>query len=277
MVQTVIALATQVAVNSAPKPSFVTQQVTVTATVSSDGGVPMGTVNFGSQLAADAGPEAGAYMDAGTVAIGDGGTAAVAISTLAVGAHNLRAIYLGSPIYASATGQNTHAVNKAAATTTLVSSANPSNVGQSVTFTAAVTSVVAGVSGTVDFFDGATKIGSGTLDAAGKATFATSTLTQGGHAMSAVYSGDAIHATSTSPELTQNVGQDAGTQPPPPPPPPPAGGGPAVDAGVPGAAADLSGSGCDCRTAPVTSEALGLAPLAGLALLWARRRRRFRS
>ena len=87
-----------------------------------------------------------------------------------------------------------------ASTTTLVSNNNPSVPGQSVMFTAKVTSVQGTPTGTVNFFDGTstTPIGSGTLDSTGVATFSTSTLTVGTHPITAVYSGDKAFATSTS-------------------------------------------------------------------------------
>ena len=58
--------------------------------------------------------------------------------------------------------------------TTLTSSVNPSTVGQTVTFTAAVTSSGGTPTGTVNFLDGTTQIGSGTLNGSGVATFSTS-------------------------------------------------------------------------------------------------------
>src|SRR5262245_47509046 len=64
-------------------------------------------------------------------------------------------------------------VNRADTTTTVTSSANPSVVGQLVTFTATVASVAPGAgipSGAVAFKDGSTTLGTGTLDATGKAT-----------------------------------------------------------------------------------------------------------
>src|SRR5207302_1672425 len=68
-------------------------------------------------------------------------------------------------------------------TTTLASSVNPSVFGQSVTFTATVSALLVGQfvppTGTVTFFDGATPIGTGSLNTAGgvtTATFTTSTL-----------------------------------------------------------------------------------------------------
>ncbi len=73
-------------------------------------------------------------------------------------------------------------------TTTLVSSANPSNLGQSVTFTATVAAAGAGMpGGAVTFFDGFTELAHATLDASGQATFTTAALTAGSHQIEAVY------------------------------------------------------------------------------------------
>lgn len=81
----------------------------------------------------------------------------------------------------------------AATATSLTSSLNPSTVGDSVTFTATVTSGGSPVtSGTVSFADGATPLGSSVaLDASGQATLTTSGLMVGTHAISAEYGGTA--------------------------------------------------------------------------------------
>ena len=70
-------------------------------------------------------------------------------------------------------------VNPPPTTTALASSLNPSVLGQPVTLTATVTAVAPGAgtpAGTVTFYDGATVLGTGTLDAAGVATLTTSAL-----------------------------------------------------------------------------------------------------
>jgi hypothetical protein len=62
-----------------------------------------------------------------------------------------------------------------------------------VTFTATVTAVAPGAgtrTGTVTFKDGATVMGTGTLNASGQATYTTSSLTVGSHVITAVYGGD---------------------------------------------------------------------------------------
>ena len=95
----------------------------------------------------------------------------------------------------------------ASTTTMLTSSKNPSTYGDSVTFTAAV-SPTAGTdipTGTVTFKDGEKVLGTATLDASGKASYSTSSLSVGAHSITAVYSGDGNFGGSTSSVLTQNV------------------------------------------------------------------------
>src|SRR5207245_2456718 len=91
---------------------------------------------------------------------------------------------------------------KNSTTTAVVSSANPSLSGQSVTFTATVTPGTA--TGTVTFFDGGNNIGGGALSG-GVATLSTSSLVLGNHTITAVYAGDANDLGSTSPVLVQAV------------------------------------------------------------------------
>ena len=102
-------------------------------------------------------------------------------------------------------------VSQTSTTTSLTWSANPSVFGQSVTFTATVAAVSPGSgtpTGTVNFLDGTTTIGTGiALNSSGVATFSTSTLTVSGSPLSitAVYSGDTNFTTSTSNAVSQVV------------------------------------------------------------------------
>ncbi|HXZ40824.1 MAG TPA: Ig-like domain repeat protein, partial [Terriglobales bacterium] len=87
------------------------------------------------------------------------------------------------------------------------------NSGVAVTFTATVTTTGATTpTGKVTFNDGATALGTGTLNSSGVATFETSALTPGGHSITAVYPGDAKNAPSTSAALIQTV-TGTGTSP----------------------------------------------------------------
>jgi Bacterial Ig-like domain (group 3) len=104
-------------------------------------------------------------------------------------------------------------VTQASTTTTLTSSTNPSASGASVTFTATVaaTSTDSGTpTGTVNFLDNGTQIGTGTLSS-GVATFSTTTLTIGTHPITAVYVGSTSFTTSTSSVLSQVVNQTSTT------------------------------------------------------------------
>ena len=94
----------------------------------------------------------------------------------------------------------------------LVSSSNPSSYAQPVTFTATVSSGV-GITptGTVNFNDGSTTIGSGTLNASGVATFTTSSLAVGTHSIVAAYLGDSNNPSANSPPFAQVVTQAATT------------------------------------------------------------------
>lgn len=93
----------------------------------------------------------------------------------------------------------------ASTTTQVTSNLNPSTVGQSVTFTATVTSVVT-PSGVVTFKDGSNLLGSSNLNGSGAATFSTSALTIGGHSIQAFYTPDTGNfSPSSSNTLVQGV------------------------------------------------------------------------
>jgi streptogramin lyase len=95
-------------------------------------------------------------------------------------------------------------------TTTVVSSVNPSQLGQAITFTATVAGNFP--TGTVQFMDGGTPLAAPvTLSGGGVAQLMTSTLTQGTHAITAVYSGDANNAASQSAPLSQVVNGSGGS------------------------------------------------------------------
>jgi hypothetical protein len=95
----------------------------------------------------------------------------------------------------------------AASITTVTSSTSPSVFGQAVTFTATVVVPTRGTpSGAVTFMlDGSTPLGTATLDSSGQATITATGLLVGTHTITAVYSGDAFDAASTSGTFTQTV------------------------------------------------------------------------
>lgn len=89
--------------------------------------------------------------------------------------------------------------------TSLQSSPNPSNFGESVTFTATVSASGATPTGTVRFKEGAALIGTGTLNPQGVASIETSSLALGLHTIIAEYLGENEFGESTSNVLTQTV------------------------------------------------------------------------
>ena len=93
-------------------------------------------------------------------------------------------------------------ITQASSSTTIVASPNPSQLGQSVTFTATVVDSSAGSAGTptgtATFKDGATTIGSGILNGSGQAMLTVSSLTVGPHLITAVYGGDLNFVMSSS-------------------------------------------------------------------------------
>jgi len=99
----------------------------------------------------------------------------------------------------------------AATTTTVTSSTNPSDFGQSVTFTATVTSGAGTPTGSVQFKDNGGNLGAPiALNASGQAQLTTSSLTAVTHTITADYSGDVNFLTSTG---TLSGGQVVKSQP----------------------------------------------------------------
>ena len=181
---------------SSQNPSTATASVTFTATLPVDA---TGTVIFWD----------------GTTTLGTGtvsnGAASFSTTTLSAGTHSITAVYGGDANYNGVTSTAvTQAVNKAATTVTVVSSLNPAPSGSSITFTATVTM---GASGTVQFLDATTVLGTATVSG-GAASFSTTTLSARTHSITAVYSGDANYSRATSSVVSQVV-QIAGAPPPP--------------------------------------------------------------
>jgi len=184
-------IGTTTAVTSSLNPSAFGQQVTFSATVSPPSGAT-GTVTFmdgGSTL--------------GTSALNASGVATFSTSTLAAGPHSITAQYSGDGTHTGSTSPAfLQTVNKATTAITLASNDNPAKTGQPVTFTATVSPSTA--TGTVQFFDGSTSLGTVALSG-GQASLTTSSLSAAKHSITAVYSGDANFASSTSAVLSQNV------------------------------------------------------------------------
>jgi len=196
---------TSVAVSSA-NPSVFGQSVTFTATITANApgaGTPSGMVTF---------MDGATTLGSGTL---DGsGVATFSDAALGVGSHSITAVYVGDADFTTSTSPIvTQVVNQDATAAIVVSSANPSVFGQSVTFTATITANAPGAgtpSGTVTFMDGATTLGTGTLNSSGQTTFSSSSLSVGGHSITVVYVGESIGVRSVGDIHGDGDGQRAG-------------------------------------------------------------------
>jgi Bacterial Ig-like domain (group 3) len=190
----------KITLTSTPNPSSIGQSVTFTAKVTGSSGTPTGNVDFRDGLTV-----------IGSVPL-SGGTATFNTSALSAGSHPITASYSGDSNYSVSLSNMVVQVvkDKNKATINLSSSLNPSDVGQSVKFTASVTPKTA--SGSITFYDGNTSLGSANLSG-GSASLSTNKLTVGNHNITAVYSGDTTYAGSTD-SLAQKVkGKTACTWP----------------------------------------------------------------
>jgi len=201
---------TTTVVSSTPNPSTFGQSVTFTATTTAPFATPTpGTVTFydGSTVI-------------GTGTVNAQGVATFSTARLSVGTHNIGASFATSVNSSGTLNFNPSSLgvvsqtvlppetSAVATVTILTSNINPSVVGQSILFTAAVETTGAFVIvpvGAVQFLDGGSMIGTGVLNSKGVATFTTSTLTAGLHTMTAVYAGNTDTAGSISSALMQQV------------------------------------------------------------------------
>ncbi len=189
LTQTVNKATSSVALTSSANPSTFGQTLAFTATVSPS--TATGTVQFLDGATA-----------LGTVTI-TGGTAALSLSVLSVGAHSLTAVCSGDANYLSSTSAPvTQTVNKIVSSVAVTSSLNPSIYNQTIALTAQVTPTSA--NGTVQFLDGSTLLGAAPVSG-GLAVLTLGSLSVGAHSITAVYSGDANDAPSTSAILSQTV------------------------------------------------------------------------
>jgi hypothetical protein len=148
----------------------------------------------------------GAQLDATSTVTGSFVYTPAAGTVLAVGQHTLSAVF--SPIdetdYSPATATVTLTVVPAIPTITVAPSPNPAFLSNAVAITATILSPGGTPSGTVAFYDGETQLGSTALNS-GTAVFATSALTMGTHAITAVYSGDANYQLSRSISIMETI------------------------------------------------------------------------
>lgn len=179
------------------KSSTLGQPVKLLAQVAGNGpALPTGTVAFWN-----------GSNPLGTATLSSGGIAQISTSSLAAGSNPVTAVYAGDSLnLTSASPTLWQGVNVQPTQVALSSSLNPANVNQFVALTASLSGQAAGPpTGKVIFYDGPVALGTVSLNSQGVAQFASSGLIAGTHSISAIYSGDAQNASSTSGFLVETV------------------------------------------------------------------------
>ena len=203
LIQQVNAATSSTTVSSSVNPSVYGQDVTLGAVVSSScSGSVVGSVQFHAD-----GTNLG---DPRTV--DSSGHASFVASSLDVGSHAITATFASSNTDVGRSEGSLAApqvVNAADTTTGVSSSANPSEFGQAVTFTAATTVDAPGSgtpTGSVQFEDGGANLGGPhALDASGHATIALADLPVGDHTIAAIFTTDSANFNSSTGRSTQTV------------------------------------------------------------------------
>ncbi|WEK03857.1 MAG: Ig-like domain repeat protein [Candidatus Devosia phytovorans] len=182
---TVTAAATSTTLAFAPANPVYHDTATLTATVTSTGGTPAGTVIFTVNS-----------VDRPAVPLVNG-VATLPLVDLAVGSYTLGARYVATASYLASAATD-RSMTVSAATTATTVSALPSSIrlGESTTISAAVTSSQGIPGGTVEFRADGNLLGTASLTA-GAASLTTSALTRGSHAITVNYLGNANFAAST--------------------------------------------------------------------------------
>jgi hypothetical protein len=199
----VVTVATTTVLVPSKNPALTTDTFTLTATVTPASGtaIPTGTVDFKD-----------GSTSLGSAAVDATGTATLAnVQFSTQGTYSLTADYSGDPNFDPSTSAAVSEVIDPApigTTTALGSSKNPALVTDTLTLTATVTPASGSSvpTGTVDFKNGGTSLGTAPLNASGVATLAGVQFgTQGSYSLTAVYSGDSTFTTSTSVALSEVI------------------------------------------------------------------------
>lgn len=181
------------------------QAVTLTATVgvvAPGAGSPTGTVTFTDGVTV-----------LGVAAVDGTGVATLSGISFEPGDHELGASYGGDSDFATSTNSLDLTVTKASTSTVVADSVDTTVTGEGVELTATVAVEAPGTgipTGTVTFTDGATVLGSASLDGTGVATLVVTTLEPGSRTVTATYEGDARSLVSNG--SVEHVVNQAATQ-----------------------------------------------------------------
>jgi len=193
-VNVLAALPSTTTVSFTPSSAVATQAVSFTVNVAGSGAAPTGTVTL--------------FAAGVSHTLTLSGGVAYFIAPLPVGTDSVYAKYSGDANYqVSASATSTITVSKMSTATTVVSSNAAAPLGTAVTLTASVKPVApaAGpVTGSVQYLDGATSLGTVALDSSGNAKLTKSNFTLGSHTITVNFLGSAS-ATASSGAVTQTI------------------------------------------------------------------------
>ena len=196
--QAVVAAASTTTLTIAPTTASFGDSAVATATVGAANGTPAGAVIFTVNS-----------VDSQPVSL-VAGVASFTLPNLTVQTYTIGARYTGATGYtSSAAAAATLVVGKAATSVAVAAAPATIKQGNAVVLSATVGSLHGTPTGTVEFFNGGTSLGTGTLSG-GIATLSTSSLPRGQLAISANYSGDTNFLTQTG-TLSGGLAVTAGT------------------------------------------------------------------
>ena len=240
--QTVLLTGTTTSLAASTTTPVYGQPVTFSVTVGNVGagsGTPSGDVEFYDGT-----------TDIGSATLDDSGDGSLTVSTLTAGPHSITAVYQGDGNFsASTTLPLSLPVTAVATAIELDSPTNTVAPGTAVTLDASVVAAGPGCvtpTGSVQFFDGTTCLGTAALDGWGNATLTVSTLATGAHSITADYCGDLDFAASTSNAIPESVVVPMGTPDPP---------SDLLGASTPAATSQCSGSLCTSSCATLEIDA----------------------
>lgn len=199
--ETIAQAATTISLSTTDEAPTVGDAITLTATVTSAIGLqPNGVISF-----TDNG------VPLGSASLNSSGVATLTFNSLSPGIHTIAASYSGDTDNAtSSSSPVTETVEQIATATTLTTDANPLYAGAALHLTAIV-ALAAGatadgpLTGLVTFTDGATQLGTASLNAFGQASLTVNALTVGVHTLVASYGGATNYAGSNSAPINQQV------------------------------------------------------------------------
>lgn len=184
---------TQIVLTASANPATYGTPLSLTATVTSNGGVATGPVTFLDGTAT-----------VGSATLNANGVATLSTSTLTPGVHAIVAKYAGDGKASGSVSTPLTITVLQNTTTVLAADANPALTLSPVVFTATVRGSVGKLTGAVTFTDGTAQLGVVQLDANGLASLTVKQFLAGSHSLTASYAGDASDFPSSG-KLTETV------------------------------------------------------------------------